>query len=220
MGMKILTALLLLFSLPANQDPSYDMTDQEQFSHTDQEWKQITLGAGCFWSIEAVFSQVKGVKDATSGFAGGDVQNPTYEQVSSGSTGHAEVVQLTYDPSEISLDQLLDVFWFIHNPTTPNRQGADVGPQYRSAIFYHDEEQRRIAEASKERTGQSGLWEDPIVTEINPVKNFTPAEDYHQDYFEENRGNAYCTVVIGPKLEKFKEEFGHLVDEGFDPSQR
>jgi peptide-methionine (S)-S-oxide reductase len=171
--------------------------------------EKATLAAGCFWCVEAVFQDLKGVHKVVSGYSGGSVENPTYQQVCTGNTGHAEAVQITYDPEIISFEDLLYVFWRTHDPTTLNRQGADVGTQYRSAIFYHDQEQKAIAEKSKRETDASGLWPDPIVTEIVPFRNFYPAEDYHQNYFLENPNQPYCRVVIDPKVRKFKKEFQH-----------
>jgi len=152
-----------------------------------------TFGAGCFWGVEAAFRNVKGVKDALVGYLGGTLENPTYKDVCTGRTGHAEVVQVEYDPAEVTYEQLLDVFWQNHNPTTLNRQGPDVGTQYRSAIFYHNDEQKRIAQASKAEQGASGKFSRPIVTEITPASAFYKAEDYHQRYLEK-RGLASCHV--------------------------
>jgi peptide-methionine (S)-S-oxide reductase len=167
-----------------------------------------TLGGGCFWCVEAVYLELKGVQRVVSGYAGGTVDHPTYQQVCTGTTGHAEVTQITYDPHVISYADLLYVFWRTHDPTTLNRQGADVGTQYRSIILYHDEEQKAIAERSKRETDASGLWPNPIVTEIVPLGEFYPAEDYHQDYYRQNRFQPYCMMVIDPKIRKFKKEFG------------
>ncbi|MFH5884174.1 peptide-methionine (S)-S-oxide reductase MsrA [Halalkalibaculum sp. DA3122] len=180
---------------------------------SNTNFEQATLGAGCFWCVEAVFEELKGVKHVEAGYAGGEEQNPTYKQVASGNTGHAEVARIVYDPEVISFDQLLTVFWHTHNPTTLNRQGPDVGPQYRSAIFYHNEEQKKIAEQSMEEVDRSDLWEDPIVTEISPVKNYTTAENYHQNYYENNPNAGYCQVIIAPKLKKFRTEFSHMLKE-------
>ncbi len=166
-----------------------------------------TLAAGCFWCVEAVFQSLKGVERVTSGYAGGAVKQPTYQQVCTGSTGHAEAVQVTFDPDLISYEDLLYVFWRTHDPTTLNRQGADVGTQYRSAIFYHDEAQKAIAEKSKQETEASGLWPKPIVTEITPFTNFYEAERYHQNYYRLNPNQPYCRVVIDPKITKLKKEF-------------
>lgn len=170
-----------------------------------------TLGAGCFWCVEAVFQNLRGVEKVESGYSGGKTANPTYEQVCSGKTGHAEVAQITFDPQIISFAELLTVFWHTHDPTTLNRQGADTGTQYRSVIFYHDEEQKRIAEVSKKETDASGLWKDPIVTEIAPFREFFKAENYHQNFYNENPNQPYCTVVIAPKMRKFYKEFSHLL---------
>jgi len=164
-----------------------------------------TLGGGCFWCLEAVYDEVQGVEQVISGYAGGKVDNPTYQQVSSGNTGHAEVVQLTYDPDVISFREILEIFFVIHNPTTLNRQGADVGTQYRSAIFYHDEEQQQTAKEVMAEVAEA--WDDPLVTELSPVPAFYPAEDYHQDYYENNPAQPYCQVVIRPKLAKFRKTF-------------
>lgn len=161
----------------------------------------ITFGAGCFWCTEAVFQQLPGVLSVTSGYEGGHVVNPTYEQICDGDTGHAEVSRLVFDTTKTSLDDLLTAFWQMHDPTTPNRQGNDVGPQYRSAIFYNDDKQRTIIEASKQAAQQH--FKNPIVTEILPTETFYPAENYHQDYYRNNKNrNPYCTYVITPKLKK------------------
>ncbi len=166
-----------------------------------------TLGAGCFWCVEAVFQDLKGVHSVVSGYTGGAAVNPTYEQVCSGTTGHAEVVQIRYRPEEVSFEDLLYVFWRTHDPTTPNRQGNDVGTQYRSAIFYHDDEQRRAAERSKADTEASGLWPNAIVTEIAPLTDFYEAEAYHQDFYRLNPNQAYCRFVVDPKVKKFRKAF-------------
>jgi len=172
-----------------------------------QPTEVATLGAGCFWCVEAVFAELAGVQSVVSGYAGGSVENPTYEQVCSGRTGHAEVCQITYDPRQISFADVLEVFWKTHDPTTLNRQGADVGTQYRSAIFYHNDAQRELAEKYKQKLDASGAWTAPIVTEIVPFKKFFPAEAYHQDYFALNPNQGYCSFVIKPKLDKFRQVF-------------
>ena len=164
-----------------------------------------TLGGGCFWCLEAVYDQLKGVVDVVSGYAGGQAPNPSYRQVCSGTTGHAEVVQVRFDPSQISFRQILEVFFSIHDPTTLNRQGADVGTQYRSAIFYHSTDQKDTAEQVIKDIEQAGLWDHPIVTELAPFTIFYPAEDYHQEYFEHNANQPYCQVVIAPKVAKFRK---------------
>jgi peptide-methionine (S)-S-oxide reductase len=166
-----------------------------------------TFGSGCFWCTEAIFERLNGVVKVESGYAGGTVENPTYEEVCTGKTGHAEVTQITYDPKIITYDELLEVFWKTHDPTTLNRQGNDVGTQYRSVIFYHNEEQKELAENYKKELDKSGAWDNPIVTEISPVTNFYPAEGYHQDYYENNPNKGYCAFVIAPKVEKFEKVF-------------
>ena len=166
-----------------------------------------TFGAGCFWCVEAVFQNLQGVASVESGYAGGRVENPTYEQVSSGATGHAEVCQIHFDPGRISYKELLEVFWQTHDPTTLNRQGSDEGTQYRSAIFYHSEQQRQTAELYKKELGAAKIWGSPIVTEIAPFKKFYKAEDYHQNYYRQNSGQPYCRFVITPKVEKFRKVF-------------
>ena len=172
-----------------------------------------TLAGGCFWCIETIFDDLKGVEKVESGYSGGKSTNPTYEEVSAGNTGHAEVVQITFDPSIISYEKLLEIFFHIHNPTTLHKQGADVGTQYRSAIFYHNDEQKKTAEIVIEKTGKSGLWGDPIVTEITEFKNFYSAEDYHQDYYVNNKEKSYCSIVIAPKVRKFYKEYKDLLKE-------
>ncbi|WOE69130.1 peptide-methionine (S)-S-oxide reductase MsrA [Hydrogenimonas thermophila] len=174
-----------------------------------KNYEKATLGGGCFWCLEAVFENVKGVEDVVSGYAGGHINNPTYEAVCSGTTGHAEVVQITYDPTIISFKDILEIFWKIHDPTTLNRQGADVGTQYRSVIFYHDEKQKEIAKESKAEAQKN--FTSPIVTEISPLQTFWKAEDYHQDYFKNNPNQGYCQVVVAPKVEKFQKTFKELV---------
>jgi peptide-methionine (S)-S-oxide reductase len=166
-----------------------------------------TFGGGCFWCVEAVYKELKGVDRVVSGYAGGHLENPTYQQVCSGNTGHAEVTQITFDPEVISFEDLLYVFWRVHDPTTLNRQGADVGTQYRSIILYHDEAQKQAAERSKAETDASGLYGNPIVTEIAPLTVFYGAEGYHQDYFRLNPNQPYCRAVIDPKVRKFRKEF-------------
>lgn len=178
---------------------------------TEKNLEQATFGAGCFWCVEAVYEIVEGVERVESGYSGGHVENPSYKEVTSGRTGHAEVARLYFDPEVISYEELLEVLWHTHNPTTLNRQGNDIGPQYRSVIFYHNEEQKEIAERSLKRTDESDLWEDPIVTKIQPLENYYVAENYHQNYFENNPNAGYCSIVIAPKIAKFKKEFSHLL---------
>lgn len=167
-----------------------------------------TFGAGCFWCVEAIFQRLQGVVEVRSGYSGGARPNPTYEQVCSGATGHAEVCQVVFNPQEIGFAELLEVFWSTHDPTTLNRQGNDVGTQYRSAIFYHNEEQRQLAEEYKRKLDEAHVFSDPIVTEIVPFSVFYPAENYHQDYYNQNGSQPYCSFVIRPKVEKMKKVFG------------
>ncbi|MEM9671759.1 MAG: peptide-methionine (S)-S-oxide reductase MsrA [Bacteroidota bacterium] len=171
--------------------------------------KQATFGSGCFWCTEAVFQDVMGVQSVVSGYTGGKISKPTYREVCSGRTGHAEVVQITYDPEVISYDELLEIFWKTHDPTTLNRQGADVGTQYRSVVYYHDEEQKKLAEEYKQKLDESGAFASPIVTEISPSETFYPAEDYHQNYYKNNPEQGYCSFVIRPKVDKFKQVFSN-----------
>jgi len=166
-----------------------------------------TLGAGCFWCVEAIFQELEGVYDVESGYMGGHVLNPSYRDVCSGESGHAEVCQITFDPEIISFDELLEIFWQVHNPTTLNRQGADVGPQYRSVIFYHNEKQKSIAQKLIKELDASEAWDDPIITEISAAEKFYKAENYHQDYYNLNKSQPYCSFVIKPKQEKFKKVF-------------
>ena len=201
--MKIILILILTLIF------STDMNDPQN----EKKYEEATFGAGCFWCTEAIYEQINGIVDVEAGFSGGDVKNPSYREVVSGKTGHAEVAQIKYDPDVISYGELLEVFWHTHNPTTLNRQGADIGTQYRSAIFYHSEEQKRVAEKSLEKTDNSDLWDDPIVTEISPLENYYTAENYHQNYYENNPNAGYCQVVIAPKIKKFKQDFSHLLME-------
>ncbi len=169
--------------------------------------QQATLAGGCFWCLEAAFQQLKGVTKVTSGYAGGTVPNPTYEAVCTGRTGHAEVVQIEFDQAVVSYRELLEVFFLIHDPTTLNRQGGDVGTQYRSAIFYHSPQQQQEAEAVIAELAAGKLWDDPIVTEVVPLEAFYPAEEYHRDYFRRNPGQAYCRTVIAPKVAKLRKQY-------------
>ena len=169
--------------------------------------EMTTLGGGCFWCVEAVYQELQGVQSAVSGYAGGTVENPTYYQVCNGTTGHAEVVQITFDPKIIAFEDILYVFWRTHDPTTLNRQGYDVGTQYRSIILCHSEQQRAIAEKSKRDTDASGLWPNPIVTEISPFTTFYKAEDYHQNFYRDNPYQPYCRAIIDHKITKLRKEF-------------
>ncbi|MFK7921412.1 MAG: peptide-methionine (S)-S-oxide reductase MsrA [Bacteroidia bacterium] len=170
-----------------------------------------TLGAGCFWCIEAVFQDLKGVKEVISGYSGGHVVNPTYEQIGTKTTGHAEVARIWYDPAVISFEKLLEIFWQTHDPTTANRQGNDVGPQYRSAVFYHNEDQFEKATHFKKELDNSGAFDAPIVTEITELTNFYKAENYHQNFYSNNESYPYCMFVVRPKVDKVKKVFGHLL---------
>jgi peptide-methionine (S)-S-oxide reductase len=169
--------------------------------------EKATLGGGCFWCLEAVYEEMQGIVRVESGYMGGDLANPTYEAVCEGSTGHAEVVQLDYDPDLTSYREILEVFFTIHNPTTLNRQENDIGTQYRSVIFYHSEEQKRTAEEVIRELGEKGGWSDPIVTEVQPASEYYPAEDYHQEYFRNHQSQPYCLFVVAPKVAKFRYKF-------------
>ena len=166
-----------------------------------------TFGAGCFWCTEAVFQRLKGVEQVVSGFSGGHIKNPAYREVVTGRTGHAEVTQITFDPALVSYETLLEVFWKTHDPTTLNRQGADVGTHYRSIVLYHNEQQGELARSYKQKLDEAGIWSDPIVTEIVPFEAFYPAEDYHQDYYNQHKSQPYCAFVINPKVNKLKAVF-------------
>lgn len=174
---------------------------------TDSAYKKVTLGAGCFWCIEAVYQEIQGVISVESGYTGGKVPNPTYKEVCSGLTGHAEVAQITYDPALVSFLEILEIFWVSHDPTQLNRQGNDVGTQYRSVIYYSNEEEKRLAEESKKALDEAKLYPAPIVTEIAPLQTYYPAEDYHQNYFTNNPNQPYCSFVVRPKVEKVRKIF-------------
>ena len=173
--------------------------------------EKATLGGGCFWCVEAALERLRGVCSVESGYAGGDADDPDYEEVCAGTTGHAEVVQVEFDPEEISYRELLEVFFTIHDPTTPNRQGADVGPQYRSIILYHSDEQEKVARRTIEELEEQDLWDAPVVTEVEPLEDFHPAEEYHQDFYRKNPEQAYCQAVIPPKLAKLRRKHAHLL---------
>lgn len=197
----------LLISLAACSQKSANKIHSDEKIESMENLEVATLGAGCFWCIEAVFQELKGVKAVESGYTGGSVKNPTYKEVCTGTTGHAEVAQITYDPAVISFKEILEVFWQTHDPTTLNRQGNDVGTQYRSAVFYHNDEQKRIAQYYKKELDASGAFDQPIVTEITPLGKYYKAEDYHQNYFKYNSDQPYCAFVISPKMEKFRKAF-------------
>jgi len=197
--MKTLLNILLLLTM--------SVVSQAQNKET------AVLGAGCFWCVEAVFQELKGVEEVEAGYMGGTVANPTYEQVCTGNTGHVEVARITFDPQVISFKEILEVFWQTHDPTTPNRQGADVGTQYRSVVFYTSDKQREIAEFYKKKLDESGAFGAPIVTTIEPAGTFYKAENYHQDYYSLNPDQGYCRYVIKPKLEKFRKAFADKLKE-------
>ncbi len=211
----LISAIVLISACNSNnqlveKDNSQTNTLNQTIEKMDnmKDYELATLGGGCFWCVEAIYLELKGVEKVVSGYAGGKIKNPSYREISAGTTGHAEVIQVTYDPKVISYAEVLEIFWHSHDPTTLNRQGNDVGTQYRSAIFYHNEEQKAIAEKSLKDTDASDLWDDPIVTEIAPLDVFYKAEDYHQNYYNLNRDkNPYCSIVIAPKLVKFREKF-------------
>jgi peptide-methionine (S)-S-oxide reductase len=190
----------------APRDPAKEVPGRE--THVMANQREIaTLGGGCFWCLEAVFEQLRGVDKVESGYAGGTTPNPTYHQVCSGTTGHAEVVQVTFDPAVITYREILEVFFAIHDPTTRNSQGPDVGTQYRSAIFNHSPEQKQAAEQLIAEVNAEGVWSAPIVTEVVPLEKFYRAEDYHQGYFGQNPGQGYCQAVVGPKVAKFRKQY-------------
>ncbi len=194
----ILVGVALLFAGFGN------MSNQQAFGASEEV---ITLGGGCFWCSEAIFDELKGVKHVESGYSGGNVPNPTYERVCTGTTGHAEVVQVTFDPQVISLNDILHIFFTVHDPTTLNRQGPDMGTQYRSAIFYRNDEQKKVAEEVMRDIEASKIWNAPLVTKLEPFKAFYKAEDYHQSYYSNNPNQPYCRMVIAPKVAKFREKY-------------
>ncbi len=195
----ILTSIVMISGNPG--------TNETYMNPAAKKTETVTLGAGCFWCVEAIFERVDGVIEVKSGYSGGNLPNPTYREVISGRTGHAEVLQIVFNPDILPFEKLLEIFFMTHDPTTLNRQGADVGTQYRSAIFYHTEEQKRIAGEIKEMLDNKEIWDDPIVTEITPYSEFYKAEDYHQEYFRNNPNQGYCRMVIAPKVKKFEEAF-------------
>lgn len=203
---QLFASLLILVTFTACSQQSNNSQPSDMQIPNNVTTDTATFGAGCFWCVEAVFQELKGVYKVESGYAGGHVDNPTYREVCNGTTGHAEVTRIVFDPAVITFDELLEVFWTTHDPTTKDRQGNDVGTQYRSAVFYHNEVQKEAALASKENVGQP-LWDNPIVTEISPLSNYYPAEDYHQNYYSDNPNQGYCRVVINPKVLKFRQKF-------------
>ena len=208
---SLLTFTISLFMIACSATPSkkeLKMNNEPMNELTSSAKKDTaTFGEGCFWCTEAYFQRLNGVEKVLSGYGGGFVENPTYEQVCDKNTGHIELCRIIYDPAKISYDELLEVFWKTHDPTTKDQQGNDVGPQYRSAIFYHNQSQKEKAEKYMAELNKSGAWANPIVTVIEPFKNFYPAENYHQDYYNNNQNQGYCRFVIQPKLEKFEKVF-------------
>lgn len=203
-----------LAGLPENEAIAGDSQAGGNVQASNTGTATATLGGGCFWCVEAVYQDLEGVISVTSGYAGGHVKNPAYKEVCNGTTGHAEVAQIVYDPQKVSFDDLLEVFWQVHDPTTLNRQGADVGTQYRSVIFYHDEQQRERAAYYKKKLTDENTWGKPIVTEISAIPVFYPAEDYHQNYFSMNPEQGYCRAVVRPKVEKFHKAFADKLKAG------
>jgi peptide-methionine (S)-S-oxide reductase len=209
MASKFVTAIIIPLALLAcgNSNNQEKTSMVESSNNTSALVDTATFGAGCFWCVEAVFQELKGVQKVESGYSGGAKANPTYKEICSGTTGHAEVCRIYFDPSVITYKELLEAFWQSHDPTTLNRQGADVGTQYRSVIFYHNEEQKKAAEFYKEQLNNEKAFDRNVVTEISELKNYYPAEDYHQNYYNQNADQAYCQFVIAPKLEKFRKAF-------------
>ena len=208
MKKQIIGLLLLGVFAVSCQGQTTQEPNEKELKEMSEKLDTATFGAGCFWCVEAIFQELKGVEKVVSGYSGGHVKKPAYKEVCNGTTGHAEVCQLYYDPEIISFEELLEVFWQTHDPTTLNRQGADVGTQYRSSIFYHSQEQKEKAEFYKSRLEEEKVYPNPIVTEISEYSNFYEAEDYHQNYFNENGNQPYCSMVIRPKVEKFHKAFG------------
>jgi peptide-methionine (S)-S-oxide reductase len=204
--------VFLSCSQPAANNPNIE-TDSNMSQSNSASVAWATFGSGCFWCSEAIFSRLEGVDRVSPGYSGGATENPTYDEVKTGATGHAEVIRIGFNPEVISYLQLLEVFFKTHDPTTLNRQGADVGTQYRSVVFFHDDTQKELALKVKDRLGNAGIWDDPIVTEISPLQTFYVAEDYHHNYFENNPNQGYCQFVILPKVKKFKKQFEDLLKE-------
>ena len=207
-GLTSLALTIIMVGNSCGQKQTQDDNKMIQETSNSKEGLELaTFGSGCFWCTEAIFLNVDGVEKVESGYAGGKVKNPTYKEICSGLTGHAEVVQVSFDPKKVTYEELLEIFWQTHDPTTLNRQGADVGTQYRSVIFYHNDEQKKLAQLYKSKLDDSKAFNDPIVTEISPYTVFYKAEDYHQNYYNLNKTAPYCSYVIQPKLEKFKKVF-------------
>lgn len=207
---KLLFILLSLLMISCEgQEKKITLQNSKQ-KMENKNFEQVTFGGGCFWCVESCFNMLKGVENAVSGYSGGHSQNPTYEEVCTGNTGHAEVVQITYDPQIISYEQLMDVFFFLHDPRQLNRQGNDIGTQYRSVIFYKDNEEKEKTEKAMKVSEESGRWPGKYVTEITRFEKFWPAESYHQGYYKANPDQPYCSAVVGPKIQKFKKHYGDL----------
>jgi peptide-methionine (S)-S-oxide reductase len=202
-----LNALIVASMMLASIQVYGNSNDNRKKTMSDNQLELATFGAGCFWCVEAIFQRVEGVEKVVSGYAGGHVKNPSYKEVCQGTTGHAEVCQLSYDPKVVSYEELLEVFWGTHDPTTLNRQGNDVGTQYRSSVFYHTPEQKKLAELYKKELDNAKVYDDPIVTEIVPYSMMYVAENYHQNYFNQNGNQPYCSFVIQPKIDKFQKVF-------------
>lgn len=199
--------LVIVISIFSMQSSKSQLKEKEIMNEQNQGLEEVTFGSGCFWCVEAVFQELEGVTSVKSGYSGGEVINPTYRQICTGTTGHAEVARIVYDPKKISFEELLEVFWKTHDPTTLNRQGNDSGTQYRSAIFFHNDKQKETAEHYKIELDKSGAFANPIVTEISPLINYYEAENYHQDYYTLNPNQGYCQFVIAPKMDKFRKAF-------------
>lgn len=202
---KLITIIVISFFVFNQLFGQKKSKEGQQMDNSNLEL--ATFGAGCFWCVEAIFQRVEGVEKVVSGYSGGNINNPSYKEVCEGNTGHAEVCQLSYDQNVVTFEELLEVFWKTHDPTTLNRQGNDAGTQYRSVIFYHNDQQKELAKTYRKKLDKSGAFKDPIVTEINSYKNMYVAEDYHQNYFNENGSQPYCSFVIQPKIDKFEKVF-------------
>ena len=203
----LLLAMLFFLTACGQQKQKKEIPSTPLLKSKSMHTEIITLGNGCFWCTEAIFQQVKGVNKVTSGYSGGHVENPSYEEVCEKTTGHAEVLQVEFDTTQVTIDEILEIFWQTHDPTTLNQQGNDVGPQYRSVVFYHNKNQKERAEFFKKKLDESGAFSKPIVTAIEPFTNYYAAENYHQDYYKKNGNQPYCYFVIRPKLEKFEKAF-------------
>lgn len=213
----LMAGFISLSSCAEHKSQTYNMSDERIAAISKKD--TATFATGCFWCTEAIFQRLEGVLSVTSGYSGGNIANPTYEEVCTGTTGHAECCNIVYDPSKISFDELLEVFWKTHDPTTLNMQGNDIGTQYRSAIFYHTTEQKELAESYKKALDSSGAFNKPIVTAIEPFKNFYSAEEYHKNYYNYNQNQGYCRYVILPKLEKFEKVFKDKLKKGVTDQQ-